>query len=146
MKFKLVEDINLEESKKYNLSPLLKDTLLSAMKGLTNAERGQTKLKRHLCLDRNVYYPSFYDLDVHHIDGNHFNDRDNNLALIEHSKHIALHKRCLNQVLEELCNEVDEGGPGYVELEDLHPNIFNIVHSRYIELLKLYVDEYRLDK
>ena len=128
MKFLLVED------SKFKMGNLLQDLLKSYMKDTTQKYRGQTELKKYLCENRGVQYSD--DLDVHHIDANHENYKDDNLALLEHNDHKQLHKKCMNDVLKEIRDEVYEYGPGYIELEDLHPDIQNIVRKRYIELLK----------
>lgn len=105
--------------------------------------RGQTSLKRYLCVNRGVEFSD--DLDVHHIDGNHSNYKDDNLALVPHKYHVELHNDCKDTVLSEIRDETYIGGPGNITLDDLSSNIDSIIRKRYVQLLKDRVKYVRKD-
>lgn len=149
MKFRLVEDIEeLNETKaKYNFGSSLKTLLQSFMKDVTYRRGSQTALKYYLCTNRNV--PFSEDLDVHHINGKHFDYRDKNIALIKHDEHKKLHQECQNEILSQICNEINDDdiySPGVIELSDLNSDIENIIRSEYEKLLLAKIRIYRVDK
>ncbi len=143
MKFKLVEDTLLETKSKYNLGPLLKGLLVSFMKDVNANKGSQRALKMYLCTNRGVNFSD--SLDVHHINGNHQDYRDSNLALVEHNKHLKLHSDCQNEILKELYTEVNQEGPGRIELDDLNPDIENVIRTNYVKLLQQEIKHYRVD-
>ena len=156
LKFKIVEDFDRglktqlsvdtlnETQSKYRLGPLLGSLLKSFMKDTNLSKSSQKALKIYLCTNRGV--PFSDDLDVHHIDGDHSNYQDNNIALLKHQDHINLHNECRDVVLTELRKEVDIGGPGNITSDDLSTDIDKIIKSRYVDLLQSKVSNYRVDK
>lgn len=138
MKFVLVENRS-----KYKMSSLLRATLRSLMHDTTPEYCGQTALKKYLCTNRGVSFSK--NIDVHHIDGNHDNYKDVNLALLTHEDHKKLHESCKNDVLAELRDEVYQGGPDNITLHDLNNNVDQVIIYRYKKLLIDRVDEYRQD-
>ena len=137
LKFRLVE------GSPHHMSPALNRLLKSFMGDTTKEYAGQTALKIYLCTNRRVVITP--NICVHHIDGDHNNFRDENLALLDSGEHHKLHNDCKETIMEEIEKELYTGGPGRISLDDLSPDIEKKIKDRYVQLLKDRVNLFRKD-
>lgn len=158
-RFRLVEDIDLNESK----TGLNKSLLVSLRKSIADfmsdnntelhAERGQTSLLEYLKKNNNL---TDNDICVHHIYFNH-NDYDaGSVCLLTNKAHLYVHKGLMYDVIREYFRGFvdDKSNTKYKHYKDLHDIVKDDLTEQEIDGLvwayaKAYfdfIDENRRDK
>ena len=138
-----------EEKSKTNISKIDKDVLFSYMKGTDIKSENQIALRNYLCQNR-LNKNDDSSLVVHHIDNNHSNYKDSNLALIPKGDHSKIHNEAktfaINTCLDNKGLLTKEDRDTFDAYNDLTDEDTIILIDSYRKKLTELCDLFRVDK